>query len=109
MMYVLRRVEWTFEIIDRNNIGCPVTNFQAVSALRKIKLRTRQAHHPKANYTVRVTIYARVHLNRGIKTREQSKIEKLYKIMDPALGKYHPHQSLQPAVNRQPGYRWENS
>ena len=55
MMYILGRFEGhddltdrdrdlqtkTVEIIDRSEIGCPVTNFVGVDALRKIKLRAR--------------------------------------------------------------------
>ena len=72
MMYILGHVEGhddltdrgrdlqdkTIERIVKSKIECPVTNFLQVYTLRKIKLRTRQAYHAKANDPVRV-IYLR--------------------------------------------------
>ena len=65
MMWIVERLEGhddltdeifksTVEIIDKSKIGCPVTNFVGIYALRKIKLQKRQAHHSKANYPVGV-------------------------------------------------------
>ena len=59
MMYVLGRVEGHDDLTDRdrdltNKIGCMVTNIRAAHMILKNLLRTRQAHHSKANCLVRV-------------------------------------------------------
>ena len=74
-----------------------------------MKLQTCQAHHSKANYLYYRPIFTRAHLNRAIKSCERSKAARPHIIMDAAPGKYYPHQYRQPPVNRQRGYRWENS
>ena len=68
MMYILGHFEGHDDLSDRDRnpqekqskssteaeSGCPAANVLAVYTLRKIKPRTRQAHHSKANYRVRV-------------------------------------------------------
>ena len=68
----------TIEIINKNKIGCPVTNFLAVYTLRKISLRTRQAHQSKAYHLVRVmdcTRGAFEHNDQKLTTTKGRKVE----------------------------------